>query len=96
MNTNPKLTGKARAEALAGLDGWRQCEDRDAITQTFQFADFSQAFAFMTRIALQAEKTDHHPEWCNVYNRVEITLSSHDVGGLSDRDIALARFIDGL
>ncbi len=67
---------------------------RDAVARTFQFADFNEAFGFMTRVALAAEKADHHPEWFNVYNKVEITLSTHDAGGLSERDVALAAFID--
>ncbi len=89
-----KLTDDERAEALAGLPDWRMVEGRDAITRAFRFPDFNAAFGFMTRIALMAEKMDHHPEWFNVYNRVEITLATHDVGGLSRRDIELARFID--
>lgn len=96
MNATGILSGTARADALAGLDGWRQADGRDAITRSFQFGDFNAAFAFMTRIALQAEKSDHHPEWSNVYNRVEIVLCSHDAGGLTTRDIALAKFIDGV
>ncbi|MDA0702152.1 MAG: 4a-hydroxytetrahydrobiopterin dehydratase [Proteobacteria bacterium] len=89
-----KLSGAARKTALAGLEGWVEVESRDAIAKTFRFADFNAAFGFMARIALQAERMDHHPEWFNVYNRVEITLSTHDCGGLSKRDIALAGFID--
>lgn len=89
-----KLSGAVREEALAGLTGWAEVENRDAITKTFGFADFNAAFGFMARVALQAERMDHHPEWFNVYNRVEITLSTHDCGGLSERDIALARFIE--
>ncbi len=88
------LTGEARAKALAGLDGWRELDGRDAIAKTFKFKDFNTAFGFMTRVAMEAEKADHHPEWSNVYNKVEITLSTHDVGGLSDKDIALAKVID--
>jgi 4a-hydroxytetrahydrobiopterin dehydratase len=91
-----RLTGTARTEALATLAGWREVEGRDAITRQFSFEDFSAAFAFMTRIALHAERTDHHPEWFNVYSRVDITLTTHDAGGLSRRDIEMARFIDTL
>lgn len=91
-----KLSPGARADALAGLDGWQDVSDRDAITKSFRFADFNAAWGFMTRVALQAEKLDHHPEWFNVYNTVEITLSTHDCGGLSERDIRLADFIDGI
>ncbi len=91
-----KLTGDARAEALKGLNGWQEVSGRDAIQKKFQFSDFNEAFGFMERIALMAEKMDHHPEWFNVYNRVEITLSTHDAGGLSDRDIKLAAFIDSV
>jgi len=89
-----KLTGKARSDALAGLKDWKEVPGRDAIQRSFKFGDFTQAFAFMTRVALAAEKADHHPEWSNVYNRVEIVLSTHDAGGLSDKDVALAKIID--
>lgn len=85
-----------RAEALDGLPDWDYDDGRDAITRRFAFADFSEAFAFMTRIALLAEKMDHHPEWSNVWNRVEILLTTHDAGGLSARDIAMAEAIDTL
>jgi 4a-hydroxytetrahydrobiopterin dehydratase len=68
--------------------------DRDAITRTYDFRDFAEAFAFMTRIALHAEKTDHHPEWRNVYKRVEVVLTTHEAGGITERDIALARLMD--
>ncbi|HUI19365.1 MAG TPA: 4a-hydroxytetrahydrobiopterin dehydratase [Alphaproteobacteria bacterium] len=91
-----KLAGAARTEALKGVPAWREVPGRDAIKRDFKFADFNQAFAFMTKVALLAEKMDHHPEWFNVYNRVEITLSTHDAGGLSARDIALAARIDKL
>lgn len=84
-----------RATALLGLPEWRECAGRDAICRSFRFADFSTAFAFMTRVALAAEKLDHHPEWSNVYNRVDITLTTHDAGGLTERDIRLAHLIDG-
>jgi 4a-hydroxytetrahydrobiopterin dehydratase len=88
------LTEKRRDEALAGLPGWRLQAGRGAIEKSFTFGDFNAAFAFMTRIALRAEAMNHHPEWFNVYNRVDIVLSSHDVNGLSERDIALAEFIE--
>ncbi len=91
-----KLTGTARTKALATLSGWREVEGRDAITRKYTFENFSDAFDFMTRIALYAERVDHHPEWFNVYSRVEITLTTHDAGGLSKRDVAMARFIDDL
>ena len=81
-------------ERLTGLPQWRFDETRGAIRREFVFADFAQAFAFMTRIALAAEKADHHPEWFNVYARVEVTLSTHDAGGLTALDIQLARFMD--
>lgn len=91
-----KLTAAERREALAGLPDWRMVDGRDAIRRVFKFADFNAAWGFMSRIALQAEKLDHHPEWSNVYGTVDITLSTHDCNGLSARDIALARFIDGV
>ena len=80
--------------ALAQLEGWGAADGRDAITKTYQFADFNQAFGFMTRVALAAEKMDHHPEWSNVYNRVEIVLATHVSGGVTERDVALAKLID--
>ena len=89
-----KLTGKARADALTSLKGWTEVQGRDAISKSFKFADFATAWGFMTKVALAAEKADHHPEWFNVYNRVDITLSTHDAGGLSDKDVALAKVID--
>ena len=82
------------AEALKGLPGWRAMEGRDAITKAFKFTDFNAAFAFMTRAALHAEKHDHHPEWFNVYNKVEVTLSTHDADGVTALDVALATFMD--
>ena len=85
-----KLTGDARKTALAGLKGWSEVAGRDAITKKFVFKDFNQAFGFMSRAALVAEKMDHHPEWFNVYKTVEVTLSTHDAGGLTDRDVKLA------
>jgi 4a-hydroxytetrahydrobiopterin dehydratase len=89
-----KLTGKARSDALASLNHWKEVPGRDAIQRSLTFADFNHAWGFMTKVALAAEKADHHPEWSNVYNKVEITLSTHDAGGLSDKDVALAKFID--
>ena len=89
-----KLTGDARRDALATLDSWAEVEDRDAIQKSFLFKDFNEAFSFMARIALMAEKIDHHPEWFNVYNRVEVTLSTHDLDGLSQRDFILAKLMD--
>ena len=91
-----RLTGAARQTALRGLHGWSEVEDRDAIRKSFHFSDFSEAWGFLSRIALLAEKMDHHPEVFNVYNRVEIVLSTHDAGGLSERDIHLAQAIDEL
>ena len=91
-----KLTGDARKTALAKLPGWSEVKDRDAITKTFVFRDFNEAFGFMTRAALVAEKLDHHPEWFNVYNRVEVTLATHDAGGVTQRDIELAQTMDRL
>ena len=91
-----RLTGNALDEALQGLSGWTRDPDRDAIGKTYNFADFNTAFGFMTRVAMEAEKLNHHPEWFNVYNKVTVTLSTHDVGGLSELDFALAAFMDGL
>jgi 4a-hydroxytetrahydrobiopterin dehydratase len=91
-----KLTGEARSRALARLKGWSEVKGRDAISKKFVFADFNQAFGFMTRAALVAEKLDHHPEWSNVYKNVEVTLSTHDAGGLTDRDVELAEAMDKL
>jgi 4a-hydroxytetrahydrobiopterin dehydratase len=82
------------AEALARLPGWRAAEGRDAVTKEFRFRDFNTAFGFMSRVALYAEKADHHPEWSNVYNRVDVTLTTHDAGGVTDKDVALAHFMD--
>ena len=80
--------------ALAQLDGWAPAEGREAIVKTFQFTDFNEAFGFMTRVALAAEKMDHHPEWSNVYNRVEILLATHESSGVTERDVALAMLMD--
>jgi len=91
-----QLTQAERDAALQDLPGWTLREDGLAITRELRFGDFNEALAFMTRVALHAEKADHHPEWFNVYNRVEITLSTHDAGGLSKRDVLMAKFIDGI
>ncbi|MBS0254118.1 MAG: 4a-hydroxytetrahydrobiopterin dehydratase [Proteobacteria bacterium] len=90
----PRLTDAETAALLAELPGWNLRDDGLAITRSFKFADFNAAFGFMTRVALYADKADHHPEWFNVYNRVEITLTTHDAGGLSARDAAMARVIE--
>jgi len=89
-----KLTGEARTRALARLRGWAEVKGRDAISKKFVFADFNQAFGFMARAALMAEKLDHHPEWSNVYKTVEVTLSTHDAGGLTELDVKLAEAMD--
>jgi 4a-hydroxytetrahydrobiopterin dehydratase len=89
-----RLAGTARAEALARVPEWREVAGRDAIEKTFVFADFNQAFGFMARAALLAEKMNHHPEWSNVYKRVTVLLTSHDAGGLTERDIRLAEAMD--
>ena len=90
--TRPAAIGVERA--LADLTGWAAVEGRDAIAKTYKFKDFNAAFAWMTRVALAAEKADHHPEWSNVYNRVEVLLTTHDAGGVTEKDVALARFMD--
>lgn len=89
-----RLAGESRTAALSSLSGWSLVEGRDAITKTYRFADFSEAFGFMTRVALAAEAMNHHPEWSNVWNRVTITLISHDADGLTERDIRLALACD--
>ena len=89
-----RLSGAAREAALAELTGWSPVEGRDAIQKSYRFKDFTEAFGFMTRVALLAEKADHHPEWFNVYNKVDIVLTTHDANGLSARDIKLAKAID--
>ena len=89
-----KLDDAARAQALAALTGWATVEGRDAIARTFRFKDFNAAFGFMSRVALLAERMDHHPEWFNVYNRVEVTLATHEAGGVTERDIRMAKFMD--
>ena len=89
-----KLTPAARAAALKNLRKWKPVAGRDAIARGFLFKDFNQAFAFMTRAALLAEKLDHHPEWFNVYNKVDVTLSTHDAGGVTQKDIDMAAAMD--
>jgi 4a-hydroxytetrahydrobiopterin dehydratase len=89
-----KLAGDARKQALAKLSGWSEVAGRDAIAKTFVFKDFNEAFGFMSRVALTAEKADHHPEWKNVYKTVEVVLSTHDAGGLTAKDIALAEAME--
>lgn len=91
-----QLTDGERIAAMSHLPGWDLQLDKTAISRDFEFHDFSGAFAFMTQVALLAEKHDHHPEWSNVYNRVQITLTTHDAGGLSERDIAMAKAIDAI
>ena len=91
-----KLSDAERNEALPALAGWTHDRARDAISKRFKFADFSEAFGFMTRVALAAEKADHHPEWSNVWNRVDILLTTHEAEGLTRRDIALAEKIDAI
>ncbi|MDE1174931.1 MAG: 4a-hydroxytetrahydrobiopterin dehydratase [Parvibaculaceae bacterium] len=89
-----RLTDKEHKAALEKLPGWTLDPKRDAIQKTFRFNNFNEAFGFMARVALEAEKADHHPEWFNVYNKVEVTLTTHDVDGLSKRDVKLARIMD--
>ncbi len=89
-----KLDAKTRAAAMKKLKGWKNVMGRDAITRKFEFGNFSEAFGFMTRVALLAEKMDHHPEWSNVYNKLDITLSTHDAGGVTTNDIAMARAME--
>jgi 4a-hydroxytetrahydrobiopterin dehydratase len=91
-----RLDDAARTAALGKLPGWSLVEGRDAITRQFKFKDFNAAFGFMTRAALVAERMDHHPEWSNVWNTVEVTLSTHDAGGLTERDVALAEAMNAI
>ncbi len=91
MARPPRIGAEA---ALAQLSGWRAAEGRDAIVKSYRFKGFAQAFAFMTRIALAAEKLDHHPEWFNVYDRVDVTLATHDADGVTELDVKLARIMD--
>ena len=91
-----QLAAAARRQAMSELSGWSEVSGRDAIARTFTFRDFNEAFGFMARVALVAEKMDHHPEWRNVYRTVEVVLSTHDAGGVTARDIALARAMDAI
>ena len=94
MKHQLKLIGAPSALLL--LEGWLSTEGRDALHKTFVFKNFNEAFGFMAQVAMQAEKLDHHPEWTNVYNRVSVTLTTHDAGGVTERDVALALFMDQL
>ena len=89
-----KLEGEARSSALSQLEGWTEVDERDAIAKTFTFKNFNEAFGWMSRVAMVAEKMDHHPEWFNVYRTVDVTLATHDVDGLSELDIKLAQAMD--
>lgn len=91
-----QLSEAERADALDGLPEWDYDEARDAITRSIVFTDFAEAFGFMAQVAILAERMDHHPEWSNVYNRVDVLLTTHDAGGLSERDVELAGAIDGI
>ena len=90
----PKLTDEERDEALANLPGWAFDAERNGIARSFRFGDFGEAFGFMARVALEAEKADHHPDWSNAWNRVDILLTTHSAAGLTAKDVALARRID--
>ncbi len=89
-----KLQGPAREKALADLSGWADVDGRNAISKTFVFSNFNEAFGWMSRVAMQAEKLNHHPEWSNVYKTVEVTLATHDAGGVTDLDVKLAQFMN--
>jgi 4a-hydroxytetrahydrobiopterin dehydratase len=91
-----KLSGAALQQQLSLVPNWRFDEESLSIERRFAFKDFSEAFAFMTRVAIAAEQRNHHPEWFNVYNRVDITFTTHDAGGLTERDIAFAQWVDGI
>jgi 4a-hydroxytetrahydrobiopterin dehydratase len=91
-----RLTADARKSELAGVPGWAEVQGREAIARTFVFKDFNEAFGFMTRAALVAEKRDHHPEWRNVYKTVEVVLATHDAGGVTERDIGLAKAMNAI
>ena len=89
-----KISTDERSRALAQLDGWEAAKDREAIVKEYRFANFSQAFAWMTQVALLAEKMDHHPEWTNVYSRVSVALTTHDAGGITRNDLDMAKQMD--
>src|SRR5271170_8424821 len=91
-----RLSAEARKSALKGLQGWADTPGREAIARTFVFKDFNEAFGFMSRVALVAEKSDHHPEWRNVYKTVEVTLATHDAGGVTARDVELAKAMNAI
>ena len=91
-----KLTESERGDALASVSDWSLVDGRDAITRTFRFKDFNAAFGFMSRAALKAEKMDHHPEWFNVYNKVDVLLATHDANGVTEKDVELARLMDAV
>ena len=93
VGMSKQLTGSVLEQNMAGLDGWQANADKTAISRSLRFRDFNAAFGFMSRVALMAERLDHHPEWSNVYNKVEITLTTHDAGGLTEKDMVMARFI---
>jgi 4a-hydroxytetrahydrobiopterin dehydratase len=93
--TCAKLAGLAREQAIAELDGWQEVSGRDAIGKTFTFTDFNAAFGFMARVALEAEKMNHHPQWSNLDKTVQVTLCTHDAGGVTELDVKLARAMDG-
>ena len=89
-----KLDAAGRAAAIAELDGWKEVDGREAVQKSFVFKNFNEAFGWMSRVAMVAEKMDHHPEWFNVYKTVDVTLATHSVGGVSELDIKLARAMD--
>ncbi|MFC0402467.1 4a-hydroxytetrahydrobiopterin dehydratase [Paraburkholderia rhizosphaerae] len=91
-----KLSPDERAAQLRELNGWKSVANRDAIERSIEFADFNEAFGFMTRVAIKAQEMDHHPEWFNVYNKVHITLSTHEINGVSELDFQFARFVDSI
>ncbi|QLH69618.1 4a-hydroxytetrahydrobiopterin dehydratase [Rhodopseudomonas palustris] len=91
-----RLSASERQAALRELPGWQELEEREAIGRSYQFKDFSEAFGFMTRVALAAERADHHPEWRNVYRTVDVVLTTHDAGGVTERDVKLAKAMDAI